>query len=73
MHKPTNNRDIYGLDYVSLVTPLVRAVQELNKANTELEKNENELRSELAELKLLISRLIIGQSNKAFLTNGALL
>jgi hypothetical protein len=43
VHKPTNDKDNYGLAYAEFTVPLVKAVQELNAKNEALQKQVEEL------------------------------
>ena len=51
LHKPTNDKDAYGLSYSDFVVPLVKAVQELSEEN-------KQLKQQLAALKLQVDKLI---------------
>lgn len=47
---PKNDKDMYGLRYAEFVVPLVKAVQELSKANDEKNEKINSLESRIALL-----------------------
>jgi hypothetical protein len=60
--KPKNDKDIYGLRYSDFVMPLVKAVQELSKANddkdakiNDLQKQNDDLAQRLAKLEAMMN------------------
>ncbi|MFI5218060.1 MAG: T9SS type A sorting domain-containing protein [Bacteroidia bacterium] len=52
---PKNERDLYGLRYAEFVVPLVKAVQELDKTNTELKIQNEDLKREIVAIKNLLA------------------
>ena len=59
---PKNDKDLYGLRYAEFVVPLVKAVQELSKANDDKDAKIDDLQKQLNDLK----NLVLQQSS----TNG---
>jgi hypothetical protein len=73
---PANQKDLYGLRYAEFVVPLVKAVQELSKANDEkdariesAETKLNDLQKQVDELKAMI---IAGNQTQAGMSNESL-
>ena len=73
---PANQKDLYGLRYAEFVVPLVKAVQELSKANGEkdariesAETKLNDLQKQVDELKAMI---IAGNQTQAGMSNESL-
>src|SRR5436305_14302626 len=61
VHKPANDKDVYGLSYAEFVVPLVKAVQELSKMNDVKDAKINDLQKQIDELKAMI---LAGSTNK---------
>ncbi|MFH0866638.1 MAG: tail fiber domain-containing protein [Bacteroidota bacterium] len=55
LSKPKNEHDIYSLGYASFVVPLVKSVQELNTMNEQQQSVIDSLKTQLAEIKTLLS------------------
>lgn len=65
VYKPQNDKDLYGLSYAEFVVPLVKAVQELSKANEQLTMKNDELKAndayqqkQIDDLKAMLSKLV---------------
>ena len=54
VHKPENNKDLYGLSYSEFVMPLVKSVQQLSKMNDEKDIKIDALQKQIDELKAIV-------------------
>ncbi len=54
---PKNDKDIYGLRYSDFVVPLVKAVQELSKANDDKDAKINDLQKQNGDLETRVAKL----------------
>ncbi len=50
-----NDKDLYGLRYASFVVPLVKAVQELSKANDALQQQNTDLEKRMQQLEAMMN------------------
>lgn len=55
VHKPQNDKDPYGLSYADFVVPLVKAVQELSKANDALQQQNTDLEKRMQQLEAMMN------------------
>lgn len=55
VYKPQNDKDPYGLSYADFVVPLVKAVQELSKANDALQQQNTDLEKRMQQLEAMMN------------------
>ncbi|MCX7909606.1 MAG: tail fiber domain-containing protein [Ignavibacteria bacterium] len=73
LHRPTNDKDVYTLDYVDFIMPLIKAIQEqqfeiekLKQENEELKRANEKFSNEIEALRSEIKAIKMQLNNNAF-------